>query len=110
VRPWGAVHPDGFDAIALLNVLDRCDTPFTLLAQLRVRPLPHCALIARRYACISSSSSSAAYLSAPLPRARCQMSAHLLLMHQYACTSSSPSAAASTSTPLLQARCLTVSP
>jgi hypothetical protein len=29
------LSPDGFDAIALLNVLDRCDTPFTLLSQLR---------------------------------------------------------------------------
>ena len=26
---------DGFDCVALLNVLDRCDTPFTLLGQLR---------------------------------------------------------------------------
>ena len=29
------VNPEGFDVIALLNVLDRCDEPFTLLAQLR---------------------------------------------------------------------------
>ena len=28
-------NPEGFDVIALLNVLDRCDEPFTLLAQLR---------------------------------------------------------------------------
>jgi len=34
------LHPDGFDAIALLNVLDRCDNPFTLLAQLRAMLRP----------------------------------------------------------------------
>ena len=34
------MHPDGFDGIALLNVLDRCDTPFTLLSQLRAMLRP----------------------------------------------------------------------
>jgi hypothetical protein len=34
------LHPDGFDGIALLNVLDRCDNPFTLLAQLRAMLRP----------------------------------------------------------------------
>ena len=32
---------DAFDAVALMNVLDRCDEPFTLLADLRklVKPV-----------------------------------------------------------------------
>lgn len=34
------LYPTLLDGIALLNVLDRCDTPFTLLAQLRAMLRP----------------------------------------------------------------------